>query len=55
VGWGFWNILLPASPDRLAAIKDPIAAVTWVGRIVLDEPRHILQMRVGDWQRTKRK
>ena len=33
----FWDILPPACPERLAAIKDSIVAVTWAGRIVVDE------------------
>lgn len=33
----FWNILPPAPPERLAAIKDAIVAGTWAGRIVVDE------------------
>lgn len=33
----FWDILPPACPERLAAIKDAIVAGTWAGRIVLDE------------------
>ena len=37
-----WDILPPAPPDRLAAIKDAIAAGTWVGRIVLDELGRVL-------------
>ena len=42
VRFTFWNILPPAPPDRLAAIKGAIAAGTWVGRIVLDELGRIL-------------
>ncbi len=38
----FWNILPPAPPDRLAAIKDSIVARTWVGRVVLDELGRVL-------------
>lgn len=37
-----WDILPPAPPDRLAAIKDAIAAATWAGRIVVDELGRIL-------------
>lgn len=37
-----WNILPPAPPDRLAAIKDLIAAGQWVGRIVIDEIGRLL-------------
>ena len=32
-----WDILPPAPPDRLAAIKSAITANTWTGRIVVDE------------------